>query len=152
MNCASRIWSPGAAAKATESFLESTGILSFARRGAERRYGISGEPRDMERQLGQLNCAHVIIASISNDAIVAWDRNEFCLLPTHEIAVVERIDAVAAMVAKVLHGWLQGDLFKSLCFGALVKALCLKHYGDTDYGAREAFEDLLDNPSPDIVR
>ena len=104
MNCASRIWSPGAAAKATEPFLESTGILSFARRDAERRYGISGEPRDMERQLGQLNCAHVIIASISNDAFVAKVRNEFRLLPAHEIAAVSRIGAGAAMVAKVLHG------------------------------------------------
>ena len=105
MNYGSRICSPEAAAKAIEPFLESAGILFLARRDAERRYGISGDPRDMVRQLGQLNFASVIVASISSDGIVAWDRNELCLLPAHEIEVVDRIGV------GVLHGWLQGDLF-----------------------------------------
>ena len=56
------------------------------------------------------------------------------------------------MVAGVLHGWLQGDLFKGLRYGVLTAALNLTHYGDAVYIRREELEELLDGPESDIVR
>ncbi|MCY3780267.1 MAG: PfkB family carbohydrate kinase, partial [Chloroflexi bacterium] len=80
------------------------------------------------------------------------DRRCFHIEPAKNIQVIDRIGAGDAMVAGVLHGWLQGDLFKGLRYGVLTAALCLTHYGDTVYIARSELEDLLDQPDADIVR
>ena len=152
MNYRSRIWTPQEAAKAVAPFLEATDILFFARGDAERMYGISGEPEDVVRQLGELTSASAIVSSLSSDGIVAWDRNTIHIEPAKSIQIVDRIGAGDAMVAGVLHGWLQGDLFKGLRYGVLTAALNLTHYGDAVYTTRRELEDLLDSPDAEIVR
>ena len=152
MNYRSRIWSPDEAARTIAPFLESVDILFFARGDAQRMYGFDGSPEDIVRQLGDLTSAKAIVTSLSSEGIIAWDRENFVLEPALEIEVVDRIGAGDAMVAGVLHGWLQEDLFKGLRYGVMTAALCLTHYGDAVYVTREELEELLDRPPADIVR
>ena len=104
------------------------------------------------RQLGELTSASAIVTSLSSDGIIAWDRKSFHIEPAKNTQVVDRIGAGDAMVAGVLHGWLQADLFKGLRYGVLTAALNLTHYGDAVYITRGDLEDLLDRPDADIVR
>ena len=152
MNYRSRIWTTEAAAEAIAPFLQAVDILFFARGDAERIYSFGGAPEDIVRQLGNLTSARAIVTSLSSEGIVAWDRHRFHIEPAKNIQVLDRIGAGDAMVAGVLHGWLQGDMFKGLRYGVLTAALNLTHYGDAVYISREELEELLDGPGADIVR
>ena len=152
MNYRSRIWSPQEAAEAITPFMEAVDILFFARRDAQRLFGFEGSPQDIARQLGALTSAGAIVTSLSSDGIIAWDRKAFHIESAKNIQVVDRIGAGDAMVAGVLHGWLQGDLFKGLRYGVLTAALNLTHYGDAVFISRGELEELLDRPDSDIVR
>ena len=152
MNYRSRIWTPQQAAEAVAPFLEAVDILFFARGDAQRMYNFAGSPEDIVRQISGLTSAGEIVTSLSGDGIIAWDGETFFREPAQRIEIVDRIGAGDAMVAGVLHGWLQGDLVKGLRYGALTAALCLTHYGDAVIVTREELEDLLGGPRPDIVR
>ena len=152
MNYRSRIWTTDEAAEAVDPFLRAVDILFFARGDAQRMYRFEGAPEDIVRQLGELTAANVIISSLSSDGVIGWDRERFQLEPARKIEVIDRIGAGDAMVAGVLHGWLQGDVFKGLRYGVLTAALNLTHYGDAVYITREELDDLLDRPGSDIVR
>ncbi len=152
MNYRSRIWSTAAAVRAIAPILEFVDILFFARGDAQRMYGFQGSPQEIARQLGDLTSARAIVSSLSSEGIIAWDRENFVLQPALEIEVLDRIGAGDAMVAGVLHGWLQGDLFKGLRYGVMTAALCLTHYGDAVYVTRAELEELLSSPPADIVR
>ena len=152
MNYRSRIWTTDEAAEAIAPFLRAVDILFFARGDAERMYGFTGAPQDIVRKLSRLTSASAIVTSLSSDGIIAWDRQSFHIEPAKRIRVLDRIGAGDAMVAGVLHGWLQGDLFKGLRYGVLTAALNLTHYGDAVYISREELEALLDRPDADIVR
>lgn len=152
MNYRSRIWTTDEAAAAIAPFLEAVDLLFFARGDAERMYGFTGAPEDIVRQLGEITAASAIITSLGSEGIIAWDRETIKIEAAKGIQVIDRIGAGDAMVAGVLHGWLQGDLFKGLRYGVLTAALCLTHYGDAVYVTRAELEELLDGPDRDIVR
>ena len=152
MNYRSRIWTTGEAAEAIAPFLQAVDLLFFARGDAERMYGFTGAPEDIVRQLGEITAASAIVTSLGSEGVIAWDRKSIHIEPARNIQVIDRIGAGDAMVAGVLHGWLQGDLFKGLRYGVLTAALCLTHYGDAVYVTRDELEDLLARPGADIVR
>ena len=152
MNYRSRIWTTDEAAEAIAPFLQAVDVLFFARGDADRMYGFAGTPEEIVRQLGELTAAGAIVTSLGGEGIIAWDRRSFHIEPAKNIQVIDRIGAGDAMVAGVLHGWLQGDLFKGLRYGVLTAALCLTHYGDAVYSSRGELEDLLERPDADIVR
>lgn len=152
MNYRSRIWTTDEAAEAIAPFLQTVDILFFARGDAQRMYGFEGSPENIVRQLGDLTSANIVVTSLSSDGIICWDREQFHLEPARKIEVIDRIGAGDAMVAGVLHGWLQGDIFRGLRYGVLTAALNLTHYGDAVYITRGELQDLLDRPDTDIVR
>ena len=152
MNYRSRIWTTHEAAAAIAPYLQAVDVLFFARGDAERMYGFNGAPEDIVRQLGALTSASAIVTSLGSEGIIAWDRETIHIEPAKVIQVIDRIGAGDAMVAGVLHGWLQGDIFKGLRYGVLTAALCLTHFGDAVYVTRGELEDLLEGPDADIVR
>jgi 2-dehydro-3-deoxygluconokinase len=152
MNYRSRIWTPEEAAAAVEPIIRQVDVLFFARGDAVRMYGFSEEPEQLIQQLATLTDAGVIVASLSKDGIIAWDRQRHYFEPTHQIEVVDRIGAGDAMVAGVLHGWLQGDIGKGLRYGTTTAALALTHYGDPVIISREELEELIYTDHQDIVR
>ena len=152
MNYRSRIWTTDEAAEAIAPFLRQLMYCSSPAAMRSACMGSAGAPEEIVRQLGELTAASAIVTSLGSEGIIAWDRNPFHIEPAKNIQVIDRIGAGDAMVAGVLHGWLQGDLFKGLRYGVLTAALCLTHYGDAVYISRGEVEDLLERPDADIVR
>ncbi|MEO0561950.1 MAG: sugar kinase, partial [Chloroflexota bacterium] len=152
MNYRSRIWSPDEAAKVIEPLLKQVDVLFFARGDAKRMYGMSDDPPQLVEQLAEITSASVIVASLSSDGVIASDRQETYFQPVHEIEVVDRIGAGDAMVAGVLHGWLQGDVAKGLQYGVTTAALALTQYGDPVITTRDDLETLIQMGHRDIVR
>ena len=152
MNYRSRIWTPEKAAQTIAPFLEQVDILFFARGDARRMYGFEGEPEAIVRQIGSLTPARTIITSLSSDGILGWDRESFFFEPARRIEVLDRIGAGDAMVAGVLHGWMQGDVRKGLRYGVVTAALALTQYGDTVLTSAAELETLINTSNTDIVR
>ena len=152
MNYRSRIWSAREAAQAVAPFLQAADILFFARGDAQRMYGFEGAPQDIARQLRGLTNGGIVVSSLSSEGIIAWDGETFQHEPALQIPIIDRIGAGDAMVAGVLHGWLQGELAKGLRYGVLTAALCLTHYGDAVVVSRDELEALLQRPPGDITR
>ncbi|MEM6281797.1 MAG: sugar kinase [Chloroflexota bacterium] len=152
MNYRSRIWTTEEAAAAVEPIIRQVDVLFFARGDATRMYGFSQEPQKLIEQLATLTDAGFIVASLSKDGIIAWDRESYYHEPSLQIEVIDRIGAGDAMVAGVLHGWLQGDYAKALRYGVTTAALALTHYGDPVLVNRHELEHLLNNSNRDINR
>lgn len=72
-------------------------------------------------------------------------------VPARDVIILDRIGAGDAMVAGVLHGYLQDDLVKGLEYGALTAALSLSQYGDQPITNRVELEQLLRHSDMDIV-
>ncbi|MEL6149494.1 MAG: sugar kinase [Chloroflexota bacterium] len=152
MNYRSRIWTTEEAAAAVEPIIRQVDVLFFARGDATRMYGFSQEPEKLIEQLATITDAGFIVASLSKDGIIAWDREQHYFEETHRIDVIDRIGAGDAMVAGVLHGWLQGDCAKALKYGVTTAALALTQYGDPVLVNRHELESLLTNTNADINR
>lgn len=152
MNYRSRIWTPEEAAKRIERILHTIDILFFARGDAQRMYGFGDDPETVVREIGKITSASHIITSLSSEGLIGWDRDSFYRAPAVNVSVLDRIGAGDAMVAGVLHGWLQDDFHKGLRYGALTAALALTQYGDLVSTSANEVEQLLNHINDDIVR
>ena len=152
MNYRSRIWSTTEAAEAIQPFMDAVDVLFFARGDAQRMYDFSDDPKTVLRQLADLTPAKYIVVSLSKDGIIAWDREQIIHEPSHNVEVIDRIGAGDAMVAGVLHGYLQDNFAKGIKYGVMTAALALTHYGDSVLITREELEVLLNSSNTDIVR
>jgi 2-dehydro-3-deoxygluconokinase len=143
VNFRSRIWEPNEAKHALLPIVREADILFCSRRDAAIVFGISGEPEEIARRLGDITAAQFIIVSLSQDGLIGWDRKQFFRQPAAGVRIVDRIGAGDAMVAGVLHGILQNDFQKGVCYGAMTAALALSQHGDLVITTREELESLL---------
>ncbi len=152
MNYRSRLWTPAAAADGARPFVEACDMLFFPIRDAKAMFGFEGSDEAVMEQLGNMGVARYITVSRGADGLLGWDRHQFYEVPARETVIVDRIGAGDAMVAGVLHGYLQGDFIKGLRYGALTAALTLSYYGDQIIVSAPELEQLLDDTGGDIVR
>lgn len=152
MNYRQRLWTPQEAAETLKPLIHEVDILFCGRGDAQRVFGCSGSPQQIVQQLGELSAAQHIITSLSGEGLIGWDRQQFYHQPAREVVIVDRIGAGDAMVAGVLHGWLQGDFAKGLRYGALTAALALSQYGDQVITTPAELETLLASDTTDIFR
>lgn len=154
MNYRQNIWSPEEAAKTVKPIFENIDILFCSRGDALRMFGYQGSPEEIAQHLRELSPASQIIVSLSGDGLLGWDSTGFYHQPAREVGIVDRIGAGDAMVAGVLHGWLQGDFPKGIRYGALTAALALSQHGDQIMTTKQELEGLLDEgeTSKDIAR
>ena len=143
MNYRSRIWSAEEAAAGVMPFIKQTDILLYPARDARLMYGFSNKPDELLRQLADLSGAQYVVTSLGADGLAGWDGHQYYREPVRNTAVLDRIGAGDAMVAGVLHGWLQGDFARGLRYGALTAALALSQYGDQVITTPEEVESLL---------
>jgi 2-dehydro-3-deoxygluconokinase len=115
-------------------------------------FGLQGEPEDILLQLGRLSRAQYLVTSVSEEGLLGWDRNQIQHQPARKVEIIDRIGAGDAMIAGVLHGWLGGDFFKGLRYGALTAALALSQYGDLVITNLQELEELMESDRPDILR
>lgn len=152
VNYRARVWSPEKAAAALRPLIEQVDILFCSRGDAARLFGIQGDPEQVVRQLGEISPASAIVTSLAGEGLIGWDRQTLQHEPARPVTILDRIGAGDAMVAGVLHGWLQGDFFKGLRYGALTAALALSQYGDLVVTNSRELETLLEASAGDIQR
>jgi 2-dehydro-3-deoxygluconokinase len=152
MNFRRRVWPPEQARDAVLPLFRDVSVLFCGRRDAQQVFGIEGQPEDIVVRLGELTGAQHIVVSLSGDGLIGWDRSEFHCEAAREVTILDRIGAGDAMVAGVLHGWLQGNFPAGIRYGALTAALALSQYGDQVVTTRAEVEALLDATGTDIVR
>ena len=153
MNYRTRLWSPENARQVIEPIIKRVDILFFARRDAQQIFGLEGEPEALLHYLGTVSEASFIVSSLSHDGIIGWDRETVTHVPARQVGIIDRIGAGDAMVAGVLHGWLQGNFTKGLRYGALTAGLALSQFGDQVMTNKEEVEALLKTiDSTDITR
>jgi 2-dehydro-3-deoxygluconokinase len=152
INYRERLWTPEQARKTLEPLMRQVGMLFCSRSDAARVFGFNGSPERIVQQLGEYTSAGLLITSLSSDGIIGWDRTHFYHQPASTVTVLDRIGAGDAMVAGVLHHWLQGDFGRGLRYGAVTAALALSQYGDQVITHRDELELLLDKGDVDILR
>jgi 2-dehydro-3-deoxygluconokinase len=152
VNYRRRLWTPEEAAKVLEPILQQVDLLFCGRSDAQAVFGITGEPAEIVAGLSQISPASHIVTSLSSQGLIGWDGQTQHLEPAHLVHVLDRIGAGDAMVAGVLHGWLSGDFFKGLRYGALTAALALSQHGDQLITSTNELEELLESKGIDIVR
>lgn len=152
LNYRARIWSPQQARETLLPLIRQVDILFCSRGDAERIFGIRGEPEEIVQQLGLITPARWIVTSLSSEGLIGWNRSGFLREPACPVTVLDRIGAGDAMVAGVLHGWLQDNFPKGIRYGTLTAALALSQYGDQVATTRQELEALLESGGADIVR
>lgn len=152
VNYRSRLWTPQVAAETMQEILQAVDMLFCGRSDAQTLFGCAGEPREIVRCLARLTTARHIITSLGADGLIGWDGETFYPQPAREVVMLDRIGAGDAMVAGVLHGWLQGNFAQGVRYGALTAALALSQYGDLVVTTPEEVEALLAVERTDITR
>lgn len=153
-NYRSRLWTQEEATRISKPIIEQVDVFFCGHTSAQQLYGCSGTPRQMLQQLGDITPARNIIISLSEKGLIGWDREQFYEEPARTVGIVDRIGAGDAMVAGVLHGWLQNDFASGIRCGAVTAALALSQHGDQVMTTRQEVEELLkvDNKNSDIAR
>ncbi len=152
MNYRSRLWTPAQAAAAVRPLLRDIDVLFFSRTDARTVLGIDGTPEQIVERLHELSEAHYVITSLSRDGLIGWDGHIFHTELARPVEIVDRIGAGDAMVAGVLHGYLQNNFVLGLRTGALTAALCLSQHGDQVVTSQRELDELLDQITLDICR
>lgn len=152
MNYRRRLWTPAEAASTVLPIMRQVDLLFCGRGDARQLFGFDGAPEEIARQLAELTGAGQVVTSLSSDGLIGWDSGELYRQPARPVEIIDRIGAGDAMVAGVLHGWLQGDFARGLRYGALTAALALSQWGDQTVTTAPELEALLDSDSPDIFR
>ncbi|MEM7031932.1 MAG: sugar kinase [Chloroflexota bacterium] len=155
MNYRTRLWTTNEARAIVQPLLRDIDVLFFGRRDAQQIFNAPDDPQAVLEILGTMTDAETIIVSLSNDGLIGWDRtqNAISQVPARRVEMIDRIGAGDAMVAGVLHGWLQDDLSKGLRYGALTAALALSQWGDQVITTRDEIDRLVDlGDATDITR
>ena len=151
VNYRSRLWSPDEARAALTPLVQGLDILFCSRRDAKTVFGLEGEPTEVIQQLQTLSGAESVVMSMSHEGILGFG-GELRHEPIRPVIILDRIGAGDAMVAGVLHGYLQGDFSKGLAYGALTAAMALSQHGDQPLTHRAELEQLITSMDDDIVR
>ena len=143
MNYRSRIWTPEEAVTAVEPIIKQVDVLFFARGDIEIMYGPQKTNECLYKLMSEKTDAEHIIISLSGDGLLGFDRQSYYQEPAREVEIIDRIGAGDAMVAGVLHGYLQGNFPKGLRYGTLTGALALSQWGDQVITTSEELESLV---------
>jgi 2-dehydro-3-deoxygluconokinase len=151
MNYRSKLWTPKEAAEAVKPIFNEVDILFCGRRDAQLMFGLDGPPQTVIDGLRELSNARYIVTTLSHEGLIAWDGDYHCV-PAKNVTILDRIGAGDAMVAGVLHGYLQDDFLKGLNYGVTCAAMALSQYGDQVVTHKNELETLLSASPLDIER
>ena len=153
VNYRHRIWTPEQARETLLPIIQNVDILFCSRTDARTVFGIGCEPEETVQRLSEITAAPYIVTTLGNEGVIAWDRKQFFKQASCKVRIVDRIGAGDAMVAGVLHGFMQGELSKGLRYGVITAAMALTQFGDQVVTTRDELEELLNaNGSTDIYR
>lgn len=152
VNYRNLLWSPEQARERLVPAMREVDILFCSLRDAVAVFGCDGEPENVIGQLSDLSSAKNIIVSLSDKGAVGWDGTTVHRVSARAVGVVDRVGAGDAMIAGILHGYLQSDFTKGLSYGTLLAAMAMSQHGETVTTNPAELETLLSGSDCDIVR
>ena len=152
VNYRSRIWTPEKAAEVLTPFMEKTDILFCGRRDTLTIFGGSDDNETLIHNLQKMSGAETIVTTLSEHGVMALQDGKIDSHPAVATEIVDRIGAGDAMVGGVLHGWLQGDVFKGLRYGSMTAGMALTQFGDVLVTNSDELEEMVNRKNDgDII-
>lgn len=152
VNYRSKLWSPEEAAATLTPVVQGIDLFFCGRNDAKLVFGCEGEPEDVVRKLADLTRAKVVIMSLAERGVIAWNGGEFFRAAALPVQIIDRPGAGDGLAAGVIHGWLDGDLQRGLQTGVVLAALALSQHGDMIVTTREEVESLMQASGATLVR
>ncbi|MCG8572848.1 MAG: sugar kinase [Spirochaetes bacterium] len=152
MNYRSRLWSPNEAKKILTPLVQNIDLLFCSRTDAKIIFNIDGTKEEVVARLQELTHAKQIVTTLHREGVIGRDGKKNYYQPACEVEILDRIGAGDALVAGVIHGWLQDNFVKGLKYGVTTAALALSQLGDQVITTRKELESLLESDKIDITR
>jgi 2-dehydro-3-deoxygluconokinase len=130
INYRAKLWSETQAAAVLTPLIQEVDLLSCGQGDAARLFGCTGDPEAILQRLAEISRAKIVITSLADEGVIAWDGKEFYHAPARPVQIVDRLGAGDALAAGIIHGWLDGDLARGLHYGTALAAICLSLQGD----------------------
>lgn len=146
------LWGVQEARTALDELCREVEILFCSRSDAQRVFGLSGEPGDVARLLGNQTGARAVVVSDGPRTTTMWREAGCTAVLPPRVQTVDRLGAGDALAAGVLDGWLDGDIERGLHQGTLLAAVALGQTGDMLAVTRPELHDLLTSPGWDVFR
>lgn len=152
VNYRQRLWSESEAREVLTPLIQGADLVFCGRVDAARVFGCEGEPEEIARHLGVISGARSVVITLEAEGAIAWDGDKFWHERAQPVQIVDRLGAGDALAAGVIHGWLDGDLFKGLRCGVVLAAMALSQKGDMVVTTEEELESLLRDANGALVR
>jgi 2-dehydro-3-deoxygluconokinase len=130
VNYRAKLWSEKAASEFILPLVQGIDIFFCGRNDAKRVMGVSGEPESVVRRMAEMTQAKLVVMSLAEQGVIAFDGNQFYHEPAKPVTIIDRPGAGDALAAGIIHGWLDGNLQLGLKMGVVMAALCLSQHGD----------------------
>ena len=114
--------------------------------------GVSGEPDTVIRQLAEITRAKLVVMSLADQGVIAFDGTTLHHEPAKPVVIIDRPGAGDALAAGIIHGWLDGDLRRGLQMGVVMAALCLSQRGDMLITTPDEVNSLIETSGVALVR
>lgn len=152
VNFRSKLWSPQEAGEFIIPLVQGIDLFFCGRGDAKNLLGLSGDAEEMVRRLAEMTRAKVVVLTLADEGVMAWDGKEILHEPAKPVTIIDRPGAGDGLAAGVIHGWLDGDLRRGLQTGVALAALSLSQYGDMIVTTPEEVEALMRTPGVTLVR
>lgn len=131
VNYRSLLWSPEEAQASLKPFCEQADILFCGQEDAETIWGITGTPEDVVQEMYTRFGSNITVTTLGGEgAIIRMPDGSLRRTPSVAVDIVDPVGAGDAFAAGFLHGYLEGDLEKSLQFAPAMAALKMTISGD----------------------
>ncbi len=153
VNYRSLLWSPAEARAGLTPFCEQADILFCGREDAETIWGITGAPEDVVQEMHRQFDSTITVATLGGDgAIVRMPDGSLRRTPSVAVDIVDPVGAGDAFAAGFLHGYLDGDLERSLQCAPAMAALKMTISGDLAVITPTELEAVINRSTRGIIR
>jgi 2-dehydro-3-deoxygluconokinase len=153
VNYRSLLWSPQEAQAGLDPICKQADILFCGREDAETIWKITGEPEDVVQALYSRFGSNITVATLGGDgAIIRMPDGSLSRTPSVAVTIVDPVGAGDAFAAGFLHGYLEGDLERSLQYAPAMAALKMTISGDLAVITPEELEAVVNHHQRGIIR
>jgi 2-dehydro-3-deoxygluconokinase len=152
VNYRQKLWSEQAAADFIIPLVQGIDLFFCGRSDAKRVMGLEGEPEGVVRRMAEITQAKLVVMSLAEQGVIAFDGNQFYREPAKAVQIIDRPGAGDALAAGIIHGWLDGDLPRGLKMGVVMAALVLSQHGDMLVTTPEEVNTLMQTSDTLLVR
>lgn len=152
VNFRSKLWSGKEASDFIVPLVQGIDLFFCGRNDAKVVMGVEGEPEDIVRKLSEVTNAKIVVMSLAEKGVMAYDGSKLYHEPAKPVSIIDRPGAGDGLAAGVIDGWLDGDLVAGLQRGVVLAALALSQHGDMIVTTRDEMESLRSDSTATLVR